>query len=415
MADARALLRAHRAENRIKHPYAAYSDAGKLLCKLCHEPIKSDALWEGHIRGPSHTKRLQNHSQPQLVDRSDNDNGGKRKLDDSTSEADDDDAEDTIRTKRSRTDMAASNHGSSENRQTPPELSRRTSNPPGHGVEIAIPSRPATPAAGGSNSATSTPKAAHVGRRSPLMGSDTNSTPPTSATLPSSAAATSLPISTSTTNTQTAAAAVDEAEWAAFEAEVVATPVTPTNTSTNTNPYTSDAIISAPALSTAQLAAKSREEENERRKHLLLDGEIADEREDATRALEAEFEEMEELESRVRRLKERREALRKGGKGRKGRRGSAVVGGDEGVNGNGNNDNGDNNINNTRTSSNASASSDIVMAKGSPLGADADADADTDKKSGVDNSNSNNNDNNSADNDSDDDEDEDDWDAFRFR
>lgn len=42
--------------------------------------------------------------------------------------------------------------------------------------------------------------------------------------------------------------------------------------------------------------------------------EIEDEREEATRALETEFEVMEELEARARRLRERREALRAGRK-----------------------------------------------------------------------------------------------------
>ncbi|OTA56234.1 hypothetical protein K449DRAFT_163164 [Hypoxylon sp. EC38] len=59
MADARALLRAHRAENRIQHPHAAYSDAGRLICKICHEVVKTEALWESHINGPNHQGRIQ--------------------------------------------------------------------------------------------------------------------------------------------------------------------------------------------------------------------------------------------------------------------------------------------------------------------------------------------------------------------
>lgn len=134
------------------------------------------------------------------------------------------------------------------------------------------------------------------------------------------AAPTSNSLHTPSTNNTTAAVpassgAVDEAEWAAFEAEmsVLDVPVPPTSAAGAVNapghPY-ADATISAPALTASQVAAKSREEEIERRKH-AAEAEIADEREDATRALETEFEEMEELESRVRRLKERREELRK--------------------------------------------------------------------------------------------------------
>ncbi|KAI0378953.1 hypothetical protein F5Y04DRAFT_283323 [Hypomontagnella monticulosa] len=321
MADARALLRAHRAENRIKHPHAAYSEAGKLLCKLCHEPIKTEALWDGHIRSPGHTKRLQAlRLQPEAT--IDKGNGtGKRKHDDvdeSMSDAEEE-AEDAVRKKRSKPDMTLSsmtsgNTNGGEKRQTPPELSRRTSNTPVQGVEIAIPSRPATPAAG-SNSATSTPKAPPVGR-SPLIGSETTSTSTSTPTLPISTQSLTVPAPTSTSainttpGTQAATTAVDEAEWAAFEAEIAAEPAPNSNSNSNTNFFSADATISAPALSAAQLAARTAEDENERRKH-AAEAELADEREDATRALEAEFEEMEELEGRVRRLKERREELHK--------------------------------------------------------------------------------------------------------
>ncbi|KAL7622152.1 hypothetical protein AAE478_007654 [Parahypoxylon ruwenzoriense] len=332
MADARALLRAHRAENRIRHPHAAYSDAGKLLCKLCHESVKSESLWDGHIRNQSHRKKLQA-LQKTATPPQETSGPSKRKhddVDDSMSDADGDDPEELIRKKRSRTDVGG--HGGERERDrkektgTPPLLSRRSSHPPGQGVEIAIPSRPATPAAG-SNSATSTPKAAPIGR-SPLIGSDTMSTPtststPTTqqATLPISTQSLTVPSTTSaapittsnssititTTSAGAGGAAVDEAEWAAFEAEIASAEQAPAPSAS----YSADATISAPAMTAAQVVAKSREEENERRKH-LLDAQIADEREDATRALEAEFEEMEELEGRVRRLKERREELRKG-------------------------------------------------------------------------------------------------------
>lgn len=68
-------------------------------------------------------------------------------------------------------------------------------------------------------------------------------------------------------------------------------------------------MISAPAMSAAEIAAKSHGEEHEKRR-ALVDVQRDDEREDATRALENEFEVMEELEARARRLRERREALR---------------------------------------------------------------------------------------------------------
>ncbi|KAI0534439.1 hypothetical protein GGR58DRAFT_482687 [Xylaria digitata] len=337
MADARALLRAHRAENRIKHPHAAYSDAGKLLCKLCHDVVKTESLWDTHIRSQPHRQRLQA-LQQQPTQTTD-----KRKRSDDTDEimSDAGEGQDTTRVKRSRTDAASTANDAGngvqgniekEKTQTPPGLTRRTSGTPVQGVEIAIPSRPATPLAG-SNSTVSTPKAMSMGR-SPLVGSDTSSmsgvttVPPAATSIPISNDMLSIPtqnttgaLSTGNTTTATATATaqassdgVDEAEWAAFEAEmsVLDAPAPPTAASAVNGPsgLYANATISAPALSAAQLAAKSQEEEHERRKQ-AIEAEMADEREDATRALETEFEEMEELEGRVRRLKERREKLRK--------------------------------------------------------------------------------------------------------
>ncbi|KAI0517958.1 hypothetical protein F5B22DRAFT_85528 [Xylaria bambusicola] len=343
MADARALLRAHRAENRIKHPHAAYSDAGKLLCKVCHDAIKTESLWDTHIRSQPHKQRLQTLQRQQQQQPSppsqptEETQKRKRNEDDDEHMSDNDEEEnETIRAKRSKTDPAVSQASApngagtgvegnnKEKTQTPPGLARRTSGTPVHGVEIAIPSRPATPLAG-SNSTVSTPKAISM-TRSPLAGSDRSSV------SGASAAAASIPISTDTLTVpaqtamqapstrsdaptaQASSGAVNEEEWAAFEAEMSAldapAPPTAVNGASAPSHLYADATISAPALSAAQVAAKSEEEEHERRKH-ALEAEIADEREDATRALEAEFEEMEELEGRVRRLKERREELRK--------------------------------------------------------------------------------------------------------
>ena len=94
-------------------------------------------------------------------------------------------------------------------------------------------------------------------------------------------------------------AVVDEDEWAAFEADIAAAEA----------PTVEDAVISAPAMSAAELAAKSREEEIAQRKE-RQEAELEGDKEDAARKLEDEFEEMEALEERIRRLKEKREALR---------------------------------------------------------------------------------------------------------
>jgi len=338
MADARALLRAHRAENRIKHPHAAYSDAGKLLCKICHDVVKADSLWDTHIRSKSHREKLQVLQQQSHPNQGGDDSAHKRKrsedADEPMSEGDGD--QDAARTKRSKTDTISHINTSNvaqngtdttkEKIHTPPGLARRASGTPSQGVEIAIPSRPATPLAG-SNSAVSTPKVTM--HRPPFSGPDTSSSSAALATQQHAAA--SIPISNETLptplsstmqapatgnpngKTQQDSSAVDEAEWAAFEAEMSALDSAASEAITTNGPasnYTADATISAPAMTAVQVAARSREEENERRKQ-AAEVEMADEREEATRALETEFEEMEELEGRVRRLKERREKLRK--------------------------------------------------------------------------------------------------------
>lgn len=298
MSDARSLLRAHRAANRIEHPHAAYSDAGKLLCKICRDSIKSDSLWDSHIRSLSHRQRITTLQAPapsiEIT--------SKRKHDDV--EAMDvemgDHTEDTMPKKRNRT--APIINGERDASTTPPGLTRRTSSTPAQGIEISIPSRPATPQVG-EGSQTSTPNALPIGR-SPLVGAaaDNTQTPASSARLPISTESLTVPLLTAMALAPNGT--VDEAEWAAFEAEVAAANLPPAAA------Y-ADATISAEALTADEVAAKSLEEANERKKH-LVDVEIADEKEDATRALEDEFDEMAQLESRVQKLKDRREMLRKG-------------------------------------------------------------------------------------------------------
>ncbi|KAH7027995.1 uncharacterized protein B0I36DRAFT_328409 [Microdochium trichocladiopsis] len=377
MADARALLRAHRSENRIKHPQAAYSDAGKLLCKLCHEHIRSESLWDAHTRSANHQTNLkvlqqQQQQQQQAALSNDSNPSAKRKLDDVEDDDDMDDAADSdeaaasLRAKRSKTgqdgngstarppptlntnNASAATGATREKTISPPILGRRASNTPVQGVEIAIPSRPATPLAR-SDSATSTPNITiAASSRSPLASiedpapgragasgtnNNNNSRGPISIEALQIPSHVSRGVSVSSTAVQpptplperiapaSAAAipAVDESEWAAFEADIASAAADDRPASASTAPAPvaaasslyADATISAPAMTKAELEAKSQEEMNEQRKQ-LLDAQIAGEKEDAARALEEEFDEMEELEGRVKRLKERREQLRKG-------------------------------------------------------------------------------------------------------
>lgn len=270
--------------------------------------------------------------------------GQKRKHDEAGSDVEMDDAETeeaAVRNKRSKTTDRSSptapttvaaatsngNHDSGTDRDAgkgtptimPPSPVRRISGTPSHGVELQIPSRPATPSASGT-SAGSTPRATSIGR-SPLIpqavqvgGLPVKQTQ--RAAFATTTASSTEPTTGGTMATTASAATADDEDddWAAFEAEVVNATTTNPQASKGTNSgsaYASDAIISAAPLTADELAAKTEEEDHERRR-TVADIELEDEKEEATRALETEFEEMEELEARVRRLKERREALRRG-------------------------------------------------------------------------------------------------------
>ncbi|KAF2772392.1 hypothetical protein EJ03DRAFT_324810 [Teratosphaeria nubilosa] len=103
---------------------------------------------------------------------------------------------------------------------------------------------------------------------------------------------------------------IDADEMAAFEAELIA--MDAQNQRTNTNiAAAAQATISAKPMTAVEVAAKAREEQS--RQRALGEEEAEDDKADAARMLEEEFEEMEGLEERVRVLRERREALRKGG------------------------------------------------------------------------------------------------------
>ncbi|PHH68783.1 hypothetical protein CDD82_272 [Ophiocordyceps australis] len=340
MADVRALLRQQRAARRIQHPLASYTDAGKLLCTLCREYVRTESLWDKHIRSSSHEQRSSSHEQREPRLQKGLDEGGmalqsrsqgqdqeqdggqaghtgrlKRKLDDQ--EADDGEMLDSDMRKRSKsgflehrlhikTKETASGASSSaddapaagkeradgpartrEGAPTPPSLLRRASNTPSQGVELQIPSRPATPSRA---SSSATPSHSHTPTRSV---SQQQSRQPSSSGLASERPPASAPL-----------AQVDEAEWAAFEAEMAAAEKKP-------RPAMGDAtVISAPPM-TAEQSAALKQKAAEPKDTAQAKVDIEDEREEARRALENEFDEMLDLEERVQRLRERRESLRR--------------------------------------------------------------------------------------------------------
>ncbi|POR32630.1 Zinc finger protein, partial [Tolypocladium paradoxum] len=162
MADVRSLLRQQRAARRIEHPSAAYTEAGKLLCTLCREQIKAEALWDAHVQSENHRRRLQSADEANGQPRSDAaGTKHKRKLDVDGEGAEMDDA---VRRKRSRAHVAevggpdkegtAEQTSSKEAALTPHALVRRTSTTPSQGVELQIPSRPATPSRRDASSAS---------------------------------------------------------------------------------------------------------------------------------------------------------------------------------------------------------------------------------------------------------------------
>lgn len=405
MSDARALLRQQRAARRIDHPHVQYTAPGKLSCTVCHEPIKSEALWENHTRTAAHRQRLlaaeaaaepstKTKSAPEhptsepksstdtpsdadLIARitggahgatghkrkhaaeDDDDTDNDTAMDDAAHHPDDQDnstnpARTTKRTKAepgpslhtatngssssAADSQSPSDHRNKENATTtnrerghsgsgtgtpPAGLVRRisSSGTPSHGIEIQIPSRPATPSA----SAASTPKATPIGRSAMIphdlagLAGAIKLQPPPRAAFAGGAAGGSdsapAPTSDSNHNNHNTASADGEEDddWAAFENEVVRAPVPTLSAIPAAARYAGDAVIAAAPMTAEQIVAKKEEEAaaNEKRR-AKVDVDLEDEKEEAKRALENEFEEMEELEARVRKLKEKREEIRRG-------------------------------------------------------------------------------------------------------
>jgi zinc finger protein 830 len=252
MADVRALLKNERAARKIHHKHASYSATGTLLCTVCRLQLKSESLWDGHLRSAGHIMRLQKledseqRPEPTTPEAAPNVDGNKKRK-----------ASDDEDTTRKRTKAAGGlPEGFFDAEQEQESEAPAVQFPPKN--EIRIPSRPATPL-------------------KPAEAKPTEVIPKISE--------------------------VNEDEWAAFEADIAAAEV-PAATS-----YT-EGVISAPAMSAAELAAKEKEEENKRKRE-RLEAELEGDKEDAARKLEDEFEEMEGLEQRVKKLREKREALRK--------------------------------------------------------------------------------------------------------
>jgi len=250
MADIRSLLRNEQASRRITHPNLSYTKSGLPNCLVCNLTIKSETLWEGHLRSPNHKKNLLKTQNGGLEDV----NGTvskKRKISDER---------DDLRKKKRSTgveqeDIRKDGVQGPEEEQKPP-----TDNRPNDVAGPAIPDDEPS----------------------------------------SSPAAPALPVESSVP----AQPQVDEDEWAAFEREVA--PLAHQNPPAQSTDYSSATIFAAP-VSAAELAAQTNAERQQRR-----DAEVEDEKAEEETRLVEEFEVMEGLEERVKRLKEKREALRMG-------------------------------------------------------------------------------------------------------
>ncbi|MCJ1430872.1 hypothetical protein MMC27_000222 [Xylographa pallens] len=276
MADVRTLLRNERASRRISHPQASYSSAGTLSCRICQIPLKSESLWDLHVKSAPHLKRSK-----QIAEGATHGAMTSRKR-----KADDGDNGEELR-KRSKArnglpegffdegvqvdEVEETQDGPVEAPLAKPAL---TTN-----IEDAIPSIPLE-----------------------------NKVPDPDLPLDFFDDSTLTGPAASTANATTPA--VDESEWAAFEADVARLATPPPQPSA----LTAEATISAAPLTAAEIAARSREEASIQAKE-RKEAELEGEKEDASRRLEEEFDEMEELELRVRRLREKREEIRKRRKG----------------------------------------------------------------------------------------------------
>ena len=249
MTDVRALLAAERQARRISHPYLTYTKSGQLLCNICQLNVKSETLWEGHLRSANHKKNAkaaQNASSRSL----------KRKLDDV--EEDEDDGSFDV--------------------EMPRDVKKPKSRAVSRVEEGLTSNGKVVPALVEDEQALLEDGVAQEDDVEIIPITEPEPQPPSNNTIPPDPKA-----------------EVDEDEWAAFEREVA--PLKQTD-------YSNATISAAPV--TAEELARRRDEA--RRKQQENDAEA--EREEEEGRVQEEVEIMEDLEERVRKLRERREALR---------------------------------------------------------------------------------------------------------
>ncbi|MCJ1253470.1 hypothetical protein MMC24_001282 [Lignoscripta atroalba] len=280
MTDVRSLLRNERASRRITHPQVTYSTTGTLVCLVCHIQLKSESLWDSHLKSKQHAMRLQRirdgtlgrpPGAPESINGTNGTVGNNKKR-----KADDEIGDIGKRVKAANV-LPEGFFDGDGNGVAEPE----------HEDE-AIPEEEAV--------VVSLPETIQEVER----------TPPEKPSISSGLPARFFDASSKGAVSPRIINTVDEGEWAAFERDVATPPPEPLTASA----LTAAATISAAPLTAAEIAARSREEASTQTKE-RREAELEGEKEDAARQLEAEFDEMEELEERVRRLREKREEIRK--------------------------------------------------------------------------------------------------------
>lgn len=270
MVDVRSLLRSERASRRIQHVHASYSTTGALSCLVCHIQVKSESLWDLHVKSAAHVKHLQRlgngklERPPEAPPPTSITNGGRKRKADSDEEE---------------------------------EQERKKARPAVEGV-------PADFFDGGKEPETY--EAMEDTKEPRVMVQE--KAPETAETQSPKLQAAGLPPGFFDASTKGAASAnptVDEDEWAAFERDVATLPAETSIPSA----LTAAATITAAPLSAAELAARTTADASTQKKE-LKEAEVEGEKEDAARQLEDEFDQMEELENRVKRLRAKREELR---------------------------------------------------------------------------------------------------------
>ena len=72
--DVRKLLQQSKQKRQISHPYAKYTSLGALVCTICDSKFSSDALWTPHVQSASHrenamqNKLAQQHKAKRMLD-----------------------------------------------------------------------------------------------------------------------------------------------------------------------------------------------------------------------------------------------------------------------------------------------------------------------------------------------------------